>query len=139
MQTLKDFCGGLLPLANLLRIIKCLSTYSVPHHHLAAPAGYSNKQQMTIIADVLKAVPTTKRAIWLAENLTKLSREGGFHLTTFPTFVAFSQRLVLFKILMISGPVPSNSEGHFARTLENSCPVGRSCTRDFTNTLEYVG
>ena len=35
------------------------------------------------IDDVLKSVPTTERAIWLAENLTKLPREGGFYLTKF--------------------------------------------------------
>ena len=35
------------------------------------------------VDDVLKSVPTTERAIWLAEQLTKLLREGGFHLTKF--------------------------------------------------------
>lgn len=28
-------------------------------------------------------MPTTERAIWLAEKLTKLPREGGFYLTKF--------------------------------------------------------
>ena len=35
------------------------------------------------VDDVLKSVSTTERAIWLAEKLTKLPREGGFYLTKF--------------------------------------------------------
>ena len=35
------------------------------------------------VDDVRKSVPRTERAIWLAEQLTKLPREGGFHLTKF--------------------------------------------------------
>ncbi|XP_068692701.1 uncharacterized protein [Montipora foliosa] len=49
---------------------------------------YSPEVIMTIyrnfyVDDVLKSVPTTDQAIWLAEQLTKLLREGGFHLTKF--------------------------------------------------------
>ena len=35
------------------------------------------------VDDVLKSVPTTEWAIWLAEKLTKLPREGGFYLMKF--------------------------------------------------------
>ena len=35
------------------------------------------------VDDVLKSVPTTERAIWIAEKLTKLPREGGLYLTKF--------------------------------------------------------
>ena len=35
------------------------------------------------VDDVLKSAPTTEKAIWLADQLTRLLSEGGFHLTKF--------------------------------------------------------
>ena len=35
------------------------------------------------VDDVLKSAPTTKKAIWLVDQLTRLLSEGGFHLTKF--------------------------------------------------------
>ena len=118
------------------------------------------------VDDLLKSVPTTERAIWLAE--------GGFHLTKFasnsrqvlealpqgeratpsinldlnqlpvgralglhwdaasdtfqfkvvPTNKPPTKRGILSTVSSLYGPVSSPSEGHFARTLENSCSVG---------------
>ena len=47
------------------------------------PDDIKTVQRNFYIDDVLKSVPTTERAIWLAEQLTKLLGEGGFHLTKF--------------------------------------------------------
>ena len=47
----KVLSDGILPLVNLLRNIRCM-VYSVRRHHLAAPKGHSDEQQMTIRVDM---------------------------------------------------------------------------------------
>ena len=48
-------------------------------------------QRNFYVDDVLKSAPTTEKAIWLADQLTRLLSEGGFHLTKFTS----NSRLVL--------------------------------------------
>ena len=43
------------------------------------------------VDNVLKSAPTTEKTIWLADQLTRLLSEGGFHLTKFTS----NNRLVL--------------------------------------------
>ena len=57
---------------------------------------YSPKDTKTVhrnfyVDYVLKSAPTTEKAIWLADQLTRLLSEGGFHLTKFTS----NRRLVL--------------------------------------------
>ena len=68
------------------------------------------------VDDVLKSVPTIERAIWLAEQLTKLLREGGFHLTKF----ASNSRQVLEALPQGERATPSINLDL------NQLPVGRA-------------
>ena len=68
------------------------------------------------IDEVLKSVPTTERAIWLAEQLEKLLREGGFHLTRF----ASNSRQVLEAFPQ------GERENTFINLDLNQLPVGRA-------------
>ena len=102
-------------------------------HRLAVPTGqlrqtaddsngrYSPEVITTIyrnfyVDDVLKSVPTTDQAIWLAEQLTKLLREGGFHLTKFTS----NTRQVLEAL-------PQDKRANPSINLDlNQLPVGRA-------------
>ena len=68
------------------------------------------------VDDVLKSVQTTDQAIWIAEQLTKLLREGGFHLTK---FTSNSQQVL--------EALPQDKRANLSINLDlNQLPVGRT-------------